>query len=234
MAEFPALPLWTDAYLADTRGLSTFEHGAYLLLLMTAWRTPDCSLPDDDRQLARWAGTDARNWARIKPTVMQFWDWEAGKWRQKRLGKEREYVTAVSDKKRLAGRSGGIAKALKEKRSELAQPDFCHSSAIAPTPTPTPTPIGSRATKEKDYYYTGSVIRLTRPDFEKWAAAFPLIYDLNAELTSIDAWLASQPDGPKRWFHRTAAMLNKRQQAMARETAAPPQSGDGFVARVGF
>jgi hypothetical protein len=43
MAEFPALPLWTDAYLGDTRHLSQSEHGAYLLLLITAWRTPNCS-----------------------------------------------------------------------------------------------------------------------------------------------------------------------------------------------
>ena len=56
MAEFPALALWTDAYLADTRHLSTLEHGAYLLLMMEAWRRPHCDLPDDDRVLARLAG----------------------------------------------------------------------------------------------------------------------------------------------------------------------------------
>jgi 5-methylcytosine-specific restriction endonuclease McrA len=84
MADFPALPLWTDAYLSDTRELSTLEHGAYLLLLMTAWRTADCSLPDDDRLLARWAGLDRRTWARVRPVMERFWTICEGRWRSRR------------------------------------------------------------------------------------------------------------------------------------------------------
>ena len=62
MAEFPHLPLFTDAYLADTRHLTTEEHGAYLLLMMEAWRRPECSLPDDDRLLARLCGLSIERW----------------------------------------------------------------------------------------------------------------------------------------------------------------------------
>lgn len=32
MAEFPALPLWTDAYIGDTAHLTNEEHGVYLRL----------------------------------------------------------------------------------------------------------------------------------------------------------------------------------------------------------
>ena len=53
MAEFPALPLFTDALLGDTTHLDATEFGAYLLMLIVAWRSPDCALPDDDRYLAR-------------------------------------------------------------------------------------------------------------------------------------------------------------------------------------
>ena len=47
MAKFPHLPLWTDAYMADTLHLSHEEHGLYLMLLMTIWRSPDCKIPND-------------------------------------------------------------------------------------------------------------------------------------------------------------------------------------------
>lgn len=92
MAQFPALTLWTDAYLSDTRHLSTLEHGAYLLLLMEAWRRPNCDLPDEDRFLARLAGVSAKEWADIKPVIMEFWtrDGRSKTWKQKRLSKERD------------------------------------------------------------------------------------------------------------------------------------------------
>jgi len=59
MAEFPALPLWTDAYLADTGHLSYEEHGLYLHILMTMWRTPACQMPNDDAWINRKFGAHA-------------------------------------------------------------------------------------------------------------------------------------------------------------------------------
>lgn len=91
MADFPCLPFWTDAYLADTKHLTTEEHGAYFLLLVHAWRMHDCSLPDDDMMLARHAGLSAAKWKAAKPIVMAFWslDKRRQRWVQKRLKKER-------------------------------------------------------------------------------------------------------------------------------------------------
>lgn len=102
MAEFPYLPLATDAYLADTTHLSTEEHGAYLLLLMAAWRSAGCRLPDDDAFLARVCRCTARVWLRIRPSVASFWLIEGGWWSQKRLSKEREYVDGVRERRREA------------------------------------------------------------------------------------------------------------------------------------
>jgi uncharacterized protein YdaU (DUF1376 family) len=121
MAKFPAMPLWTDAYLADTRDLTTTEHGAYLLLLMCAWRSPDCALPNDDATLRRYAG-NPKNWCGIWARINKFWYLEGGLLRQKRLSKERDWVTQKS----LAAATNANAKWLKNQHLENANASIPH------------------------------------------------------------------------------------------------------------
>ncbi|UTW56151.1 DUF1376 domain-containing protein [Kordiimonas sp. SCSIO 12610] len=113
MAEFPALPFFTDAYLADTIHLSTEEHGAYLLLLMTAWRTRGCYLPDDNKMLARITRTSAAKWRKLRPTMQAFFTVEDGRWVQKRLVKTYSDVEKRVAKNRINGAKGGRATARK-------------------------------------------------------------------------------------------------------------------------
>lgn len=103
MARFPVLGIWTDAYLSDTMHLTTVEHGAYLLMLMTAWRDPLCSLPNDDRKLAAMTRMNANSWKTHKATLMEFWEVQDGRLIQKRLRLERQKVEALIEKKRAAG-----------------------------------------------------------------------------------------------------------------------------------
>lgn len=137
MAEFPAIPLWTDAYLADTRHLTTLEHGAYLLLLMEAWRRPHCDLPDDDLMLARLAGLRPTEWDEVKPIVMSFWirDKRRKVWTQKRLTKERSYTR---EKRQIQKDKAAKRWERTKKDDAAALPKSCPDDA--PTPTPTPTP----------------------------------------------------------------------------------------------
>lgn len=51
MAQFPCLPLWTDAWIADTHTLDRAERGLYMDLLILMWRSPGCSVPNDDAWL---------------------------------------------------------------------------------------------------------------------------------------------------------------------------------------
>lgn len=67
------LPLFGSDYLADTRHLSTEEHGAYLLLMIAAWRQDDCGLPCDDKKLARIVGLSPRKWMAMRDTILEFW-----------------------------------------------------------------------------------------------------------------------------------------------------------------
>lgn len=133
MADFPYLPLFTDAYLADTRHLSRNEHGAYLLLMMEAWRRPRCSLPDNDTFLARVTCSTEHEWAAIKPAVMAFWtlDKRRREWTQKRLAKERTYVEA----KRRSNRHNAAKRWQKTERPDAtAMPNACQKHAN-PQPT---------------------------------------------------------------------------------------------------
>ena len=142
MADFPALPLWTDAYLADTRHLTTLQHGAYLLLLMEAWRRPSCTLPDDDALLARLSGLTPQEWRASRDVVLAFWDRDGRRheWKQKRLIRERDYVS-----QKRASQKGRIAKRWEatKKGPTQAIPDGYRSDTPTPTPTPTiETPNG--------------------------------------------------------------------------------------------
>lgn len=102
MADFPYIKFYTDAYLADTTHLRTEEHGAYLLLLFSAWRSADCSVPNDDDALARIVGLSPARWQSVKPAVMAFWtlNKRRKRWTQKRLQNERGSVSEKSSKAR--------------------------------------------------------------------------------------------------------------------------------------
>jgi uncharacterized protein YdaU (DUF1376 family) len=101
MAEFPALPIWTDAYIADTQHLTNEEHGVYLRLLMFAWRSTNCSLPDSDKRLALMVGVTDKKWRTLKPNVMVFWDLEGGTYTQKKLTNTRRAVAKKSEDNRI-------------------------------------------------------------------------------------------------------------------------------------
>ena len=132
MAEFPALPLWTDAYLAECAHLTDEEHGRYLLLLIAMWRSAECRLPNDDEWLARRfrrAAEDIR--AQFRPLIREFCQ-TTGNWiTQKRLTREMEYVRSKSKQRSEAAKSRWNKD--KDRCGSNAAP---HQSRNAPTPTP--------------------------------------------------------------------------------------------------
>lgn len=147
MAEFPALPIFTDAYLSDTRHLNAAQHGAYLLLLMMAWRMPDCALPDDDEVLARWCSMDKRTFVKNKSVIMSFWTRNnAGQFVQKRLLDERKYVEQLRSKNVAAGRASALKRL--NRGSTTVQPKVNETSTPTPTPTPIPIPSNKSLTTE--------------------------------------------------------------------------------------
>lgn len=140
MAEFPALNLYTDAFLADTPHLGALETGAYLSLLMASWRLEDGGLPDNDVMLARMSRCTPREWKRVGALVMPFWTMcQDGKWRQKRLEIERDIARGKSQSAARAAK----AMWLKKNKSNIASAErtqsgtACEQDATTSTTTST-------------------------------------------------------------------------------------------------
>lgn len=111
----PYFPLYAADYLADTRHLSTQEHGAYLLLLLNYWMRG--GLPTDDAQLARIAGLATREWNKARPVLAAFF--EDG-WIHLRVDAELAKAKDKSTKRSEAGKQGNDAKRLKTKKPYVA------------------------------------------------------------------------------------------------------------------
>ena len=154
MAEFPAMPWWTDAYLADTTHLTTLEHGAYMLLLAAMWRSGEARLPADDERLARIVKLGPKQWQRIRATIMEFLKEENGYLVQRRL--KDEWV-AVKQRSQKATESAN-AKWLKHKkgRHANASAEQCERNA---TITTTITNI--------------DIVQNLDPDFTDFYSAYP-------------------------------------------------------------
>lgn len=134
MADFPALPLWTDAYLADTTDLTAEQHGVYLILLMLAWRRSDCALPDDmpwlRTTLKRLVGLHGNAFnAIVQPLLDRFFSRGAsGEFIQKRLRKERDFLLKTSRTQ--------SEKSRKRWADSSQNKGVSSSRGNAPTPTP--------------------------------------------------------------------------------------------------
>lgn len=102
MGNRPWMPLYVDDYLADTKQLTTLQHGAYLLLIMHYWVRG--SLPDDDKQLARIVGLPGQHWAKYaKPVLAPMF--QPG-WRHKRIDKELARREELSTRRAVFGSRG--------------------------------------------------------------------------------------------------------------------------------
>ena len=134
MAEFPALPIWTDAILADCGYMTDEKFGAYHRLLYLIWRSPECRVPNDDLWLAeRLARSVETVRSLYRPHIRDLCG-NDGNWiTQGRLIDEKKYL-----KKRYRKQSDNAKSRWNKEK------DICHGNAqsgITPTPTPTPTPL---------------------------------------------------------------------------------------------
>lgn len=104
------MPLWTDSYMADTQHLTNEEHGAYLRLLMIAWRSETGTISFDHKRLAIMLGVGPKKWANLWKVLAPFFSIEDGQLVQKRLLKERNWVRVKRDQQSQAGKASALKK----------------------------------------------------------------------------------------------------------------------------
>lgn len=171
MADFPALPLWTDAYMLDCGHLSDAEHGRYFLLLMLIWRTPGCHIPNEPEWIARKLKRSVEAYhSDIAPLVAEFCV-TTGNWiSSKRLTQEWNFLSKQSKKQSdIANARWGNDKKSTTRHAKR-MPDRYQIDA----PTPTPTPIKEGATlngKEGRHDMAGNIsLDENSEAFKAWEA----------------------------------------------------------------
>jgi uncharacterized protein YdaU (DUF1376 family) len=98
----PFVQIWIGEYLADTRHLSTVQHGAYLLLIFHYWATG--GLPDDDHQLANITGMRLAEWMANRAVLKAFFH---DGWKHRRIENEIRRATEKIVQRKAAGSKGG-------------------------------------------------------------------------------------------------------------------------------
>jgi uncharacterized protein YdaU (DUF1376 family) len=104
MASIPYMPLYIADYMADAAHLSTLEHGAYLLLIMTYWQRGR-ALPNSDERLANVARMSNEQWLAIKSVIKDFFTDDGDNWIHKRIDAELAHFRDKSAKASKAGKA---------------------------------------------------------------------------------------------------------------------------------
>lgn len=109
MSAPPYMPLYVGDYLADTTHLDGVESGAYLHLLMAMWRAGG-KLPAIDDKLAKLTKLTPKQWAAVKPAVLEFFTRRGASISHGRLSKELAKYHDKSVRLSEAGKRGQVQK----------------------------------------------------------------------------------------------------------------------------
>lgn len=209
------MPIYIGDYLADTMHLTTEQHGAYLLLLITAWKMGG-KLPNDADQLASIARMTPEKWSKTSRLLSAFFSLSEDYWIQERLLFEFEKSQRNRELKREAGRLGGRPKSktkpngkpkgkpiglAKRKQNETPSPSDISLRDI--TPYSPPLEVDAQAWQDLDSYRANSKTKKIR---ESWtdvakakaasmlAAMTPDRQRACVDLTICNGWQGIFPD----------------------------------------
>lgn len=99
------MPLYVNDYLGNTQHLSTEQHGAYLLLILHAWRSGGRIENDDDtfQSITKMSKTD---WLKSKQKISKFFLVGSEFWQHDRVVFELNKSKEITNLRSEAGRVG--------------------------------------------------------------------------------------------------------------------------------
>lgn len=149
------MPLYVGDYLSDTMTLTTEQHGAYLLLLMAAWKEGG-RLDGDDESLAAITRLPIGRWKAMRAKIIRYFDvTEDGFLVQSRVTSELGRAKGNLAARQEAGRKGAEKRWQKDGK-RMAEPSETDGKSDgkpmangmtnrwqtdAPSPSPSPIPI---------------------------------------------------------------------------------------------
>lgn len=194
MAEFPALPLWTDALLADAGHLSDAAFGCYLKVLILMWRTPGCRVPNDLNWITERLPLSDE--ALIKKLLTDFCQNDGNWFTQKRLQKEFNY-----QKNNRKKNSDNAKRRWNKEKDSCDGNATSHTFGNAPTPIPTPPLKGLSKDNPKNGVFSKETLDLAVKAWNALAGAkgLPKVQTLTqARKVSLHIRL-SELGGPAGW-----------------------------------
>lgn len=208
------MPMYWDAYLADTTHLTTEEHGAYLLLLAAMWRR-NGSVPDDDKDNARILGLTVAKWRKIKArlcSTISGFHVSDGEISQEKLQKTWQKTQETIEKNRSNGAKGGRPKSSKNNNLNKATgsvSDNPNKTIPEPEPEPYTVPKGTDADgveEPVELFPSEPETELQRMNQAVWQRGPSFLAGCGVSATSarsvIGKWL--KESGPEKVFNALA------------------------------
>lgn len=216
MSNQPFMQLYVGDYLADTMDLSTEEHGAYLLLLMTMWKH-GAELPNDPKKLARIARLSPAKFKRAWGTISRFFEEGETTISQKRLKKEHEKAIKKSEERAKAGAKGGAAKALKTKEPHLANATDLPPVLLKHGQKSEPDIDDDEDSAGEVLTFREQILEAIGADLSGLVGASGKMLGTQADMAEVSAWL-------KLPGITEAAILEEIKLVMGRKNGGPPGS----------
>jgi uncharacterized protein YdaU (DUF1376 family) len=169
-------PLFPDDFEADTAHLTLAEDGAYNRLLRLCWRTPGCSIPADREWIYRRMRAITDDDKRVIDVVIdEFFVEVKQRLSNARLVREYESATEKHERRKNAGKKGGLSKPLKTKKTGSSNAKAMHKQ---PEPEPEPEPL-----------LFANAHKAREPDrFEEFWKAYPKREGPNSKQAARKSW----------------------------------------------